>query len=204
MNDLNKIIKMVIVMLALVFCVTRVYASWTAPTQTPPGDNPPPPINDGLTTQYKDGALGIGGVIHGYSSAVFDGSVGVGTVPTEKLEVNGNVKATAFFYSSDRSLKNNILPITDALNRLTKLQGVTFNWNKDGRGDMGVIAQDVEKVFPEVVSTNKESGLKSVEYANLVAPLIESVKELKQITDMQEEEILNLKKEIEILKSDNH
>ncbi|HEU5114493.1 MAG TPA: hypothetical protein VFT82_01865, partial [Candidatus Paceibacterota bacterium] len=58
----------------------------------------------------------------------------------------------------------------------------------------GLIAQDVEKVYPELVNTNKQTGLKSVEYANLVGPLIEAVKE-------QQKEIDTLKAEVAALQA---
>lgn len=111
------------------------------------------------------------------------------------LDVNGNIKGEAFFYDSDRQLKTNILSLdsTDSLSKILNLQGVSFSWKANGRKDVGLIAQDVEKVFPDLVSTDKETGLKSVEYGNLIAPLIEAVK-------AQQGEIDALKKEVEALK----
>ncbi len=111
------------------------------------------------------------------------------------LTILGSANASAYYYNSDKRLKNNINNIdsTDALSKIIKLQGVTFNWNADNRKDVGLIAQDVEKVFPDVVKTNSD-GYKSVEYGNLIAPLIESVK-------AQQKEIDALKKEIQSLKN---
>jgi len=67
-----------------------------------------------------------------------------------------------------------------------QLRGVTFNWKKDDKAGVGVIAQDVEKVYPELVNTDK-AGIKSVQYTSLVAPLIEAVKaqqkEISGLTD---------------------
>ncbi len=118
---------------------------------------------------------------------------GDATTPTLSFYVQGNVYATAFFYSSDESLKKNIQKIPNALEKIKNLNGVLFNWKDDGRQDIGLIAQDVEKVFPEAVSTDKQNGLKSIEYGHLIAPLIEAVKE-------QQIEIEKLKSEIEELK----
>ena len=56
-----------------------------------------------------------------------------------------------------------------------QLEGVSFKWQEDNEESLGLIAQDVEKVFPELVSTNNE-GLKTVAYGNLIAPLIEALK----------------------------
>jgi hypothetical protein len=94
---------------------------------------------------------------------------------------------------SDRRFKQNVTPITSALEKVTKLQGVTFTWNtKDYPSrfftddpQIGVIAQDVENVIPEVVHTDKE-GFKSVEYDKLTAVLIEAVKEMKQQMNSQD------------------
>ena len=117
------------------------------------------------------------------------GNVGIGSAtPSQKLYVAGNMQATgavyggAFYYSSDRNLKTNIQPISNALDKVQQLQGVTFDWKEDGSSSVGLIAQDVEEVFPELVHTDAE-GKKSVEYANLVAVLIEAVKEQQKEID---------------------
>ncbi len=76
------------------------------------------------------------------------------------------------------------------MEKVSKLSGVTYFWKDSARGfnrQIGVIAQDVEKVFPEAVATD-EKGMKSVAYGNLVAPLIESVKELKKENDSLKKE----------------
>lgn len=102
------------------------------------------------------------------------------------------VAASAFRYASDRSLKKNIATIESPLTKILKLRGVTFSWKHNNKASVGLIAQEVEKVFPELVS--ESNGLKSVEYGNLVAPLIEAVKE-------QQKEINNLKNRIELLEN---
>ena len=110
------------------------------------------------------------------------------------INVSGNITAPGFFYSSDKTLKKNIKKITNPLERIIQLEGVSFNWKKDNQESIGLIAQDVEKVFPEIVSTNKE-GLKTVAYGNLIAPLIEALK-------IQDNKIEQLIKEIEQLKNE--
>src|SRR5680860_128579 len=109
------------------------------------------------------------------------------------LTASGQITATAFVYSSDRSLKENIIRLDNALENVTALEGVSFNWKNTGNEEIGLIAQDVEKVVPELVVTNSETGLKAVKYGNIVALLIEAVKD-------QQVEINSLKVEIENLK----
>jgi hypothetical protein len=97
----------------------------------------------------------------------------------------GTITATAFTATSDKSLKTNIETISDPLEKLTKLRGVDFNWKEDGSKQIGLIAQEVESILPEVVNTS-EDGIKSVAYGNVVALLIEAIKaQQEQITQLQ-------------------
>jgi hypothetical protein len=78
--------------------------------------------------------------------------------------------------SSDERIKTNIQTIDNALEKVTQLRGASFI--KDGKESIGVIAQEVEGIVPEVVVTSKdEDGLKSVAYGNMVGLLIEAIKE---------------------------
>ncbi|WP_409479513.1 tail fiber domain-containing protein [Pseudobdellovibrio sp. HCB154] len=116
-----------------------------------------------------------------------DGRVGIGNAsPAAALDVTGDIRGTGTVATwSDQRAKKNITTIPDSLNRVLKLRGVNFDWRTDEfpdkkfktTRDMGVIAQEVEKVFPEAVNTSSDS-FKSVSYSLLVAPLIEAVKEL--------------------------
>jgi hypothetical protein len=110
------------------------------------------------------------------------------------MTTTGNVTASAFYYSSDRSLKKNIRPLSGSLDRVAQLQGISFQWRSDDRKDIGLAAQEVEKVYPELVSTNRDSGLKSVEYGNLIAVLIEAVKEQQKQIQQLKTEIAGFKK----------
>ena len=102
------------------------------------------------------------------------------------LDNAGNLSATAdviAFASSDKRLKDNLKPIENSLEKVSKLSGYEFDWNDkqdtyQGH-DVGVIAQEVEEVLPEVVTT-RDSGYKAVKYEKLVPLLIESIKELKE------------------------
>jgi len=125
------------------------------------------------------------------------GNVGIGTDnPAYRLDVNGQCHASSFPTSSDKRFKENVKEINNALEKVKKLRGVYFNWNKFYREtlevdetedtEIGVIAQEVKKVIPEVVTTFKrEVGGKkkkyySVEYARLSALLINAIKELAE------------------------
>ncbi len=110
-----------------------------------------------------------------------------------KINHDGDVIAAGFFYSSDEKLKKeikNINPVA-GLEKLQKIQGVSFVWKDSGKDDYGFIAQDLEKIFPELVITNND-GLKSIKYASLIAPIVELVK-------MQQVEISDLRKENQLL-----
>jgi hypothetical protein len=116
------------------------------------------------------------------------------------LEVGGAITATGnitAYYSSDERLKENIVPIDSALDKIDKINGVYFDWTDEyiqketgGKGndlikkhDVGVIAQEIENVLPEVVVTRTD-GYKAIRYEKLVALLIQSVKELKKEIDI--------------------
>ncbi|MFM1876686.1 MAG: hypothetical protein RL266_2423 [Bacteroidota bacterium] len=126
-----------------------------------------------------------------------DGNVGIGvTAPTVKLQVAGDATISGKFNSngiqesSDIRFKQNIRPIESALENILKINGVTYYWNtaqfpdrnfNDGR-EIGVIAQELEKVYPELVATDAE-GYKSVQYSHLVPVLIEALKEQQAMID---------------------
>ena len=138
-------------------------------------------------------AISFNGVIA--AGAVTSINVGIGTAtPARKLSVEGDVGltgdiyASTYYYSSDRTLKKNIQPIAHALEKVRKLNGVMFDWKDSGVHSVGLIAQDVEKIFPEMVDTDRK-GIKSVAYGNIVAVLIEALKE-------QQKEIEILKKTV--------
>ena len=135
-------------------------------------------------------------------NGIFKGNVGIGTSsPSEKLTVNGNVLAAAYFYSSDANLKTNIRQL-EGLKTISALRGVSFDWKADGRKDVGLIAQDVEKVLPELVATDSATGLKYVKYGNLVAPLIEATKELEEQNKNQTTRISDMEKELDLLRTE--
>jgi hypothetical protein len=92
---------------------------------------------------------------------------------------------------SDIRLKKDIKPLTSALSTLGKLQGKSYRWKDNNEPDIGLIAQELEKVIPELVKTDNK-GYKSIVYQKLTAVLIEAVKE-------QQQEINNLSNRIAML-----
>ena len=102
------------------------------------------------------------------------------TVSTSKLTFNpstGKLTSTIVNSSSDENLKKDITTIDDALDKVKQLRGVDFTWKETDQKGKGVIAQELQKVFPELVSEETDGNL-SVNYNGLIAVLIEAIKEL--------------------------
>tara|TARA_R100001510_G_scaffold57796_1_gene67964 strand:- start:3323 stop:7123 length:3801 start_codon:yes stop_codon:yes gene_type:complete len=111
----------------------------------------------------------------------------------------GVVTATDFNTTSDETLKKNIGEISDALDLVDKLQGVNFTWKANDVEEIGLIAQEVEKVVPKVVSTDSD-GIKSIKYGNLVALLIQAIREQKDTIDSWSKKIDDLNSEVRSVK----
>ena len=136
---------------------------------------------------------GHGGTIHGYVYA--DSSPNIGFLNSSgswslKCDNSGNVTATGNVTAySDARLKTDIHTINDALSICGKLRGVSYKWIADGKPSIGVIAQEVEEVLPEVVLTQQvldhtgEKEVKSVDYGKIVGVLINAINELKAEVD---------------------
>jgi len=117
--------------------------------------------------------------------------VGINTIKAKHaLDVHGNIGVNGVYHVSDKRWKKDIIPLENSLEKVSKLQGVAYKWNTENYPDMnfdaethlGFIAQEVEPVIPELVSTDDE-GYKSVSYENVTAVLVEAVKELKAQND---------------------
>ena len=123
-------------------------------------------------------------------------SLGIGVAAsstTGRLDCSNDVVA---YSTSDKRLKENIKPLDNALDKVMKISGVSFDWKElteeekktihgnEGH-DVGVIAQEIEKVLPEVVTT-RDSGYKAVKYEKIVPLLIEAIKEQQdQINELK-------------------
>ncbi len=106
---------------------------------------------------------------------------------TGDFHADGNITAYSSTINSDLRLKDNIADIYNPLEKLEGIRGVTWNWKKDGEAGAGVVAQEVEKVFPQAVSEreelNSEDTYKVVDYNQIIGLLVQSVKELKSEID---------------------
>ena len=117
-------------------------------------------------TVLNNGDVGIGTTLPGYLLQV--GNAGDGT----------EARANAWNSLSDIRFKENITSLNpqDSLNKILQLDGVTFDWKSNGKESMGFIAQDVQKIFPELVSTD-QNGYLSLNYGGFAAPIVNAIKE---------------------------
>ena len=142
-----------------------------------------------------------------------NGNVGIGTDDCDgyKLKVNGEFRTTngtadSWTSTSDRRWKKDIKTLDNSLDKIATLRGVSYLWRVDDFPNknfsdgtqLGVIAQEIETVFPELVHTDKK-GYKSVQYSNIVAPLIEAIKTLKHQNEAQQDQITSLIERVKAL-----
>ncbi|MBX3381751.1 MAG: tail fiber domain-containing protein [Phycisphaeraceae bacterium] len=144
--------------------------------------------------------------------ARISGNVGIGIAnPSQKLTVIGNISATGTITPSCAKLKENIVPLADALDRLTALNAVRFDWTPPEaniRGfthDLGFIAEDVAKVFPEVVFRDDNGEIMGLDYSRMSAVAVGAIKQLKSENEKlkaeKDAEIAGLKKRLEAIEA---
>lgn len=140
---------------------------------------------------------------------IYSGLVGIGiTNPsTYLLYVNGTARCTTLTQTSDKKFKEKIIPLDKSLDKVNHLHGVYYYWRKkefpdknfeEGR-QIGFIAQDVEKILPEIVRSEK-NGEKSMDYAKITAVLVEAVKELSEKNQKLTQQIIKIQTELKTLK----
>jgi len=179
-----------------------------------------------FTGLYIGSPSGSGTVVNKYALVTEPnaGNVGIGTTsPVTPLQVNGDIRvgtsgtngclqnfagtALTGTCSSDFRLKSNILPFAPVLDKLVQLQPVHFDWNQEqypeyhfGSGrNSGLIAQDVEKVFPDMVSVDAH-GYKTVNYSELPYLTLAAIRELKTENDSLRQQLANRQQELEELR----
>jgi hypothetical protein len=160
-------------------------------------------MDDDANNNIPDGALGLRSQDGATEVMTWNenGNIGIGiTSPTLKLSVNGNANkasgGTSWATWSDARMKTNVKPIYNALDKITSLRGVTFEWidkeNFDENIHMGVIAQEVEQVIPEWIITT-ENGYKMFQPEGFEGIIVEAIKQLKAENDSLKNEIEQLK-----------
>lgn len=147
---------------------------------------------------FKSGATTLGMISTSGNLTFISGSVNFGSVSSNNT-INGNLRVVGYlsasaiscsgdiiaFSTSDERLKDNLVPLTYNLQKLDLINGYNFDWKPEsGRvgKDVGVLAQEIEKIMPEAVVT-RENGYKAVDYQKLIPLLICCIKELKQKLD---------------------
>ncbi len=173
---------------------------------------------------YETGAMGFQTAGQQRMRIASTGEVGIGTSsPGYTLDVSGTLNITTGNWlrfagvgicssagctaTSDRRLKKNIQPLDFSLEKILSLQGVQYDWkDKATYGDkhqVGFVAQDLEKIYPEVIYTDKNTGLKTVAYGNLVAPIVEAVKSLYEKVMVLFDRNEQLSREVAAVKAEN-
>lgn len=127
-----------------------------------------------------------------------NGNIGIGVRPPEniltvKRSSETDPIADGWTTYSSRRWKSDIKPLEGALDKVERLRGVSFDWREDGKHDIGLIAEEVGEVVPEVVAYEENgSDAKSVDYARLVPLLVESIKEQQEVIREQDAALTEL------------
>ena len=144
----------------------------------------------------SDGRMAIGR--NSVTSAIMSGR-------EVKLDVNGDILAMQVHSSSDRRFKKNITTVSNAIEKVKEIRGVTYDFrteeftekNFPKQEQLGFIAQELEEVIPQVVKTDGE-GFKSVDYAKVTALLTQAIKEQQDIIDRQDKMIIKQSKDLQV------
>lgn len=111
---------------------------------------------------------------------------------SKQVYLDANVTAPAYLHTSDQRLKKEIATIEEPLRLIGQLRGVHYRWKADDKPAYGFIAQEVETVMPDAVSTNND-GVKAVEYDQMIGPLVEAVKAQQAEIDQLKQELLTIR-----------
>lgn len=159
---------------------------------------------------YNDNHVGIYselGASWNFLMNLTNGNIGIGISPTQKLHVSGNglftgtvTASCGVLVCSDIRYKTNIRPLTNSLSNVLALRGIYYDWKKeaypekqfDDKSQIGFAAQDLEKIYPEMVHTDDE-GFKTVDYSRLTPVLVEAIKEQQSQIDLLTSELNELK-----------
>jgi len=173
---------------------------------------------DGAGNVWKSYIVGTDGFgVNNGQFIIADSGTGAGGASTNRFVIQndgtvvmpGLVLAGTYGQLSSAALKTNVRTIDQALDLVNRLRGVRFDWKEGGKPGVGLIAEEVEKVIPELVTHDATDGkVTGVQYSNVVAVLVEAMKSQQSTIDKQQEsiakqeaELSNLKSELEKLKA---
>ena len=135
-------------------------------------------ISDGAVYPHTDDNVDLGTSTYEFKNGYFDG-----TLNTDTISNSGSITSATYFYSSDAALKEDIQTIENPLEKVQALRGVSYKWKDTGRKDIGLVADEVQEVLPELVVENEH---KQMDYGHMIGLLVEAIKE-------QQKEIEELK-----------
>jgi hypothetical protein len=135
-------------------------------------------LSNGALLPATDNDLDLGSSSKEFKDGYFDG-----TLNTDTISNSGSITSATYFYSSDASLKEDIQTIKNPLEKVQALRGVSYKWKDTGRKDIGLVADEVQEVLPELVVENEH---KQMDYGHMIGLLVEAIKE-------QQKEIEELK-----------
>ena len=135
-------------------------------------------LNDGYLAPVTNNDIDLGTSSLQFKNGYFDG-----TLTTDVISNSGSITSATYFYSSDAALKEDIQTIKNPLEKVQALRGVSYKWKDTGRKDIGLVADEVQEVLPELVVENEH---KQMDYGHMIGLLVEAIKE-------QQKEIEELK-----------
>ena len=135
-------------------------------------------LNDGYLAPVTNNDIDLGTSSLQFKDGYFDG-----TLTTDTISNSGSITSATYFYSSDAALKEDIQTIENPLEKVQALRGVSYKWKDTGRKDIGLVADEVQEVLPELVVENEH---KQMDYGHMIGLLVEAIKE-------QQKEIEELK-----------
>ncbi len=135
-------------------------------------------LNDGYLAPVTNNDIDLGTSSLQFKDGYFDG-----TLTTDAISNSGSITSATYFYSSDAALKEDIQTIENPLEKVQALRGVSYKWKDTGRKDIGLVADEVQEVLPELVVENEH---KQMDYGHMIGLLVEAIKE-------QQKEIEKLK-----------
>jgi hypothetical protein len=173
--------------------------------------NSPEPDSELITGDFAEKTIGLNGSVtiesqmdvKGHMRAFQTLRVNKSIYTNDHLKVKKTATAQSFNTTSDVRLKQNIQPLNHALSSVLLLQGKTYRWKEDHhKQDIGLIAQEVEQVFPELIEEDA-NGFKAIAYSRLTAVLIEAIKEQQGQMTAQQRQMTAQQEQIATLEQEN-